>query len=207
MWLTRIWSPAYGSIITCDQCFFPIYWAFSSAQLSLGNPSGTNHPPAGQLSTHNSPLSPGPFATVNTTSEIPWRSSGLGRPALAAEGPGSISGLGTKIPRTMWRHSTTRGQWGNACSPYHVSWPFTHFHIVAFYDFPWEKIPVSLTVYLGFWKSLSASCLPPPHPPAICLLRNTFYLYIFISQETLLTRHLFPCGSLRETHTDRKTVK
>ena len=36
-------------------------------------------PPAyvGQLSTHNSPWSPGPFATVNTTSWIPWRSSGF----------------------------------------------------------------------------------------------------------------------------------
>lgn len=88
-------------VIPCDQWFFPIYWAFSSAHLSLGNPSGTNHPPAGQLSTHNSPWSPGPFATVNATSESPWRSSGLGPPALTAEGPGSISGLGTKIPRTV----------------------------------------------------------------------------------------------------------
>lgn len=47
------------------------------------------------------------------------------------------------------------------------------------------------SVYLGFWKNLFASCLPPPCPLAIGLLRNIFYLYIFISEEKLLTRLLF----------------
>ena len=172
---------------TCDRCFFPIYWAFSSAQLSLGNPSGSNHPPVGQLSTHNSPWSPGPSATVNTTSEIPWRSSGF-------------SLLRAQVQLLVWElrsHELCkdtvphRDDGGNERSLHHTSWSFTHFHIVAFYDFPWETIPVSLTVYLGFWKSLFASCLPPPHPPAICLLRNAFYLHLFIPEETLLTRHLF----------------
>lgn len=69
---------------------------------------------------------------------------------------------------------------------------------MAFYGFPQEAIPIILTVYLGFWKNLFASRPPSPFPLATGLLRNTFYLYIFISEEKLLTRHLrFP---ERDTH-------
>lgn len=53
---------------TCDHCFFPSYWAFSWGQLYRGNPSGIHHPPAAEPSTHNSPWSPGSFATVNMAS-------------------------------------------------------------------------------------------------------------------------------------------
>lgn len=139
---------------TCDHCFFPSYWAFSWGQLYRGNPSGIHHPPAAEPSTHNSPWSPGSFATVNMAS-----------------------------------HRDMQGIW---------VWPLLSLlvlHSFQHHGALWlpsrDKIPIILTVYLGFWKNLFASCLPPPCPLAIGLLRNIFYLYIFISEEKLLTRLLF----------------
>lgn len=61
---------------------------------------------------------------------------------------------------------------------------------MAFYGFPQETTPAILTVYLGFWKNLFESCLPTPSPLAGGLPRNAYCLYIFISEEQLLTRHL-----------------
>lgn len=66
-----------------------------------------------------------------------------------------------------------------------------HFNIMAFNGFPQETPPIILIVYLGFWKNLFETCLPTPFPLAVGLLRNVFYLYIFISEENLPTRHLF----------------
>lgn len=51
---------------------------------------------------------------------------------LTAEGPGSTSGLGTKIPRTMQRHSTTQGRWGK--------WAFPPPHLLVLYSFPHRGI-------------------------------------------------------------------
>lgn len=66
-----------------------------------------------------------------------------------------------------------------------------HFNIGAFNGFPQETTPIILTVYLGFWKNLFKSCLPITIPLAAGLLRKTFCLYIFISEENLCARHLF----------------
>ena len=33
---------------------------------------------------------------------VPWQSSGLGPCVLTANGPGSMSGQGTKIPQAVW---------------------------------------------------------------------------------------------------------
>lgn len=62
---------------------------------------------------------------------------------------------------------------------------------MAFNGFPQETTPIILTVYLGFWKNLFETCLPTPFPLAVGLLRNTFYLYIFISVGNILIKHLF----------------
>lgn len=72
---------------------------------------------------------------------------------------------------------------------------------MAFYGFPHETTPIIFTVYLGFWKNMFESCLPTPSPLTVGLLRNAYCLYIFISEEKVLTRHLFSMWfPVRDTH-------
>jgi hypothetical protein len=57
---------------------------------------------------------------------------------------------------------------------------------------PSETTPGILTAYLCSWKNLWEHCLAAVSSLVMDLQKNTFYLYILISEEKLLTRHLFP---------------